>query len=266
MLDDLNITSPDQIWSGDETGVQNVPKEQLVVGEEGTPSVTQVSGEQGETSTILTFVNAVGLQCPPMVIHHGKCIQEYWVCDAPVSVHVAATTKGYITKVKFHEYGIRFVRFLKSHKLLNRPHILLIDSHKSHVYNLPFFEEMLENNIHVMAIPPHTSHIVQALDSTPFAQFKKNWQKLLSEWNFDNHGGFLGKGQFFEVMWPAWKHAMSVANIQSGFCKTGIYPVNFDGINKSKFTPSQVTDSKTCSVFLTVCITVCLKCSHFIST
>ena len=40
MLDGLNITSPDQIWSGDETGVQNVPKEQLVVGEEGTPSVT----------------------------------------------------------------------------------------------------------------------------------------------------------------------------------------------------------------------------------
>ena len=154
MLDDLNITSPDQIWSGNETGVQNVPKEQLVVGEEGTPSVTQVSGEQGETSAILTFVNAVGLQCPPMVIHHGKHIQEYWVCDAPVSVCVAATTKGYITKAKFHEYGIRFVRFLKSHKLLNRPHILLIDSHKSHVYNLPFFEEMLENNIHVMAIPP----------------------------------------------------------------------------------------------------------------
>ena len=68
MLDDLNITASDQIWSGDETDVQNIPKEQLVVGEEGTQSVTQVSGEQGKTSTILTFVNAVGLQYPPMVI------------------------------------------------------------------------------------------------------------------------------------------------------------------------------------------------------
>ena len=36
-----------------------------------------------------------------------------------------------------------------------------------------FFEEMLENNIHVFAIPPHTSHIVQALDSTLFVQLKK---------------------------------------------------------------------------------------------
>ena len=223
-----------------------MPKEQIVVGEEGTPTLTQVSGEQDETTTILTFVNAVSLVCPPMVIHCGQRVQEYWTHEAPIGICVAATTKGYITKAKFHEYGIHFVRYLNSHKLLDRPHILLIDSHKTHVYNLPFFDEMRENNIHVMAIPPNTSHIVQALDSTPFAQFKKNLQKLLSEWNFDNHGSFLGKGQFFEVMWPAWKHAMSIANIQSGFCKTGIFPVNFDGILKSKFTPSQVTDSKNC--------------------
>ena len=141
---------------------------------EGTPTVTQVSGEQGETSTILTFVNVVGLVCPPKVIHHGQCVQKYWTREAPIGIRVAATSKGYITKAKFHEYGIHFVRYLNSHKPLDRPHILLIDSHKTHVYNLPFFDEMWENNIHVMAIPPHTSHIVQALDSTPFAQFKKN--------------------------------------------------------------------------------------------
>ena len=37
---------------------------------------------------------------------------------------------------------------------------------------------------------------------------------------------------------------MTVANIQSGFRKTGMYPVNFDAIDKAKFTPSIVTDSK----------------------
>ena len=40
------------------------------------------------------------------------------------------------------------------------------------MYNVTFYEEMKENNIHVLAIPPHTSHLVQALDSTPFAEFK----------------------------------------------------------------------------------------------
>ena len=116
---DLGINSPEQIWSGDETGVQNVPKEQLVVGATGTPASQTVSGEQGETSTILSFVNGVGLVCPPMVIHKGQHVQQYWTNDAPVGWCIAATTKGYITKHKFHEYGIHFVCFLKTHHLLD---------------------------------------------------------------------------------------------------------------------------------------------------
>ena len=52
-----------------------------------------------------------------------------------------------------------------------------------------------------MCLPshPHTSHIVQALDSTPFAQFKKNWQRLLLDYNFEHHGQVVGKGDFFKT-------------------------------------------------------------------
>ena len=39
---------------------------------------------------------------------------------------------------------------------------------------------------------------------------------------------------------------MTVSQIQSGFRKTGIYTVNFEAIDKGKFTPSEVTDSKIC--------------------
>ena len=103
---------------------------------------------------------------------------------------------------------------------------------------------MKEMNIHVMAIPTHTSHIAQVLDSTPFAQFKKLWQRYLSQWNFYTRANALPKNQFWEVFSPAWNRAMTVANIQSGFRKTGVYPVNFDAIDKAKFNPSIVTDSK----------------------
>ena len=68
---DLGISSPEQIWSGDETSVENVPKEQLVVGATETPATQTVNGEQGETSTLLSFVNGVGLVCPTMAIHCG---------------------------------------------------------------------------------------------------------------------------------------------------------------------------------------------------
>ena len=244
VLNDLNINSPEQIWSGDETGVQNVPKEEVVLCVKGKKAYQIVAAEQGETSTILTFINGVGNVVPPMVIYKGECVQTQWTRDVPVGVHIAATSKGYITKQKFHEYGIRFVRWLKTHRKLEKPHLLIIDSHKSHVYNVAFFDCMKANNIHVLAIPPHISHIVQALDSTPFAQFKELWQRHLKEWNFDNKAKCLPKVSFWEVFWPAWSHSMTVGNIQSGFRKTGVYPVNYDAIDKSKFTPSIVTDSK----------------------
>ena len=65
------ITSPDQIWSGDKMGVQNVPKEVKVLGLKNIRCFQQVSAEQGETSTILSFISAAGNVVPPMVLHKG---------------------------------------------------------------------------------------------------------------------------------------------------------------------------------------------------
>ena len=119
---------------------------------------------KGETCMVLTF--GIGDVIPAMVLHKGQQVQVTWTKDVPVGVHATATSKGCIIKQKFHEYSIQFVCWLKTHRLLDRPHLLIIDSHKSHIYNVAFFDCMKANNIYVMAIPPHTSHIVQALDST----------------------------------------------------------------------------------------------------
>ena len=69
---EVGIVSPAQIWSGNETGVQNVPKEIKVLGIKNIRTFQQVSSEQGETLTILSFVNALGNVVPPMIIHKGQ--------------------------------------------------------------------------------------------------------------------------------------------------------------------------------------------------
>ena len=75
VLKDLNIQSPEYIWSGDETGIQAIPKEERYLGEVNEPLYSQVAAEQGDTSTILSFVNAIGRVCPPMIIHKGQRVQ-----------------------------------------------------------------------------------------------------------------------------------------------------------------------------------------------
>ena len=137
VLELFNMQSPEQIWSGDENGVQNVSAVSKVLGHHNTTAHRQVSGEQGETSTVLTFVNTCGRVCPPMVIHKGTHVNQSWLTNRQ-GARVVATTNRYITKSKIHEYGIQFVLFLKRNGLLDRSHLLIIDSHKSHVYNYPF--------------------------------------------------------------------------------------------------------------------------------
>ena len=136
LLRELKIDSPKQIWNCDESSCPDVPKEREVVGETGIPASQIVAKEQGENTTILTFVNADGDVVPPIVIHKGSCVADSWTMDVPVGVMVRASKKGWINRNIFIEYATRWVHWMKSHKYLDRPHILLLDSHKSHVYNI----------------------------------------------------------------------------------------------------------------------------------
>ena len=198
VLEQFEIHSPEQIWSGDETGVQNVPAVSKVLGHQSTTAHRQVSGEQGETSTVLTFVNACGRVCPPMVIHKGTHVNQSWLTNQQ-GARVAATTNYCKTKSKFQGYWIRFVLFLNMNRLLDRTHLLTIDSHKSHVYNYPFLQYMLSNKIKLMKIPAYCSHIVQPLYNVPFASFKRSWEKHLDKCNFQYLGALLNNFNFFSI-------------------------------------------------------------------
>ena len=167
MLKELKIENPWQIWNCNEMGCVDVPKERDVVGETGIEAVTIVGKEQGETSTTLTFANAIGQCIPPMIIHKGGKVPNDWEQGAPVGVMVRASPNGWINTTLFLEYATGWVRWLKSWKLLNHPHLLLLDAYKSHMYNLRFIKLIIEMNIHVLAIPPHTSHKLQPLDNDP---------------------------------------------------------------------------------------------------
>ena len=101
---------------------------------------------------------------------------------------------------------------------------------------------MKANNVHVFTIPPHTSHVLQALESTPYAQFKRLWEVNLLEYNASHRGRALNKVDFWDVFCPTWDKAMVPKNILSGFKNTGISPFDPTAIPESVLSPSMVTD------------------------
>ena len=92
---------------------------------------------------------------------------------------LATTGKGYITKNRFHEYGMYFIPFLKANGLADKPNLLIVDGHKSHFYHHPFYKTIRDINVKILTISPHTSHFLQPLDSVPFTQFKKVGRAIL---------------------------------------------------------------------------------------
>ena len=86
------------IWNCDERGVQDVPKETEVLGVTGKKTNNVTSKEQERTSTILTFVNAVEVAFPPVVIHKGRKVSNTWKYGTPQDVIVRASPKGWTNK------------------------------------------------------------------------------------------------------------------------------------------------------------------------
>ena len=147
-----------------------------------------------------------------------------WTIGTSRDVIVHASPKGYINKDIFFEYAECWVQYLRRKSRLDKTNIHLLDAHKSHIYNLKFIRLMVENNIEVLAIPAHRSHVIQPLD-------------------FTSVGCKMLKQDFWLVFWLAWKKSMTTAAIQSGFRRTGIFPFNPHAIKPSDLGPSTTTDN-----------------------
>ena len=69
-----------------------------------------------------------------------------WRLKAPRDIRATATTKGYITKPKFHEYGLHFIKHLKFDGMTDRCNLLIVNGSETRLYNLHLYEAMSANN------------------------------------------------------------------------------------------------------------------------
>ena len=235
---------PFHIWNVDESGVGVVPNEQQVIGLPGVPASQTVAGEKPQNTTVVTYASAGGLCMPPMIVFKAGKVDSSWRETAPSGYAIRCSKTGYINQQLFAEYGELFVRFLKEKHLLSNKQkvLLLLDSHKSHLFNLQFMTYMSSHGVEVCCFSPHCTHLLQPLDDVPFAQFKGCYQKELADWNLENLGRKMSRTEFFRVFVPAYTKAMMPHTIQKGFCNTGIYQVNPHASKLQRIGPSIVSD------------------------
>ena len=165
------LSKPASIWNMDETGIQLDHKPGLIVAQKGSKYLHSRTSGNRETITIIAAVNAAGAAIPPHVIVKGKTrksLNSFNTLAAPTGTTWSWSDSGWTKQ------GIALLWFTESF-LPNigpeRPQLLILDGHESHNF-VELIDVAVQNNIHIIELPAHTSNWLQPRDRTVFGPFK----------------------------------------------------------------------------------------------
>ena len=116
-----------------------------------------------------------------------------------------------------------------------RPQVLVLDQHHSHeAYSM--LKLAIEQDIHILALPPHTSHWLQPLDKGCFSALSRYYRSICSQFMSSSRSHVVNKATFTRLFSQAWERGMTQTNVRSGFRVTGIVPFNPEAIPETAYT------------------------------
>ena len=170
--------------------------------------------------TILACANAAGAVIPPMVIFEGKRLNAEWTKGEVPCTLYGMSDKGW-TDMELFSYWMKDL-FLPSIPP-TRPVLLLLDGHSSH-YEPETIHYAASQDVVVLCLPPHTTHVSQPLDVSFFKPLKVYWSEVCHRYIQDNPGRVVTKYQFSSLFSSAWYKAIRPETIVNGFRKVGVSP------------------------------------------
>ena len=168
-----------------------------------------------------------------MIYPRKTCVPDKLKEGAFPSTLFKTSESGWINSELFVEW---FAFFLKSIPP-SRPVLLVQDGHSSHV-SIELIEMARENNVCLLCLPAHTSHILQPLDVGVFKSFKSSFNKACGNYMKQNPGRVITTDVLASMVGQAYPTAFTPVNIFSGFKKTGIYPFNPSAVDDRQLAPS----------------------------
>ena len=152
------------IYNMDETGLTVVHRPKKVVAKRGQKQVGNVvSGEKGQTVTVVCACNAAGNYIPPALIFKRKRMTNTLLTGSPPGTVGYNSENGWINNEVFVQWLEHFTKYAKRSK--DAPIILILDGHGTHK-TLSAIEFARDHGIIMISLPPHTTHELQPLDLT----------------------------------------------------------------------------------------------------
>ena len=240
VLDDNGLlNSPRQLFNCDETFVPLGYSREKVVTTKGVKNVYRQSQGTSDHIMMLCCASAAGLPLPPLIIY-SKCFPGgQYRFDGPDDALYVKSESGWIDRELFITW---FKKIFLNFSVAQRPLLLLIDGHKSHM-GLDLVDLCRKNNVILFCLPPHTTHALQPLDVSVFQSLKDHFSKSVRSITFTKKFFIVTKCDFARIIKSPFERVFSIPNVKAGFAKCGIYPFNRDAVPVNKMIPSTLHDS-----------------------
>ena len=232
---------PKCIWNMDETSCCMEHKPVPVVARKGSRSIPGRASHSRETFSVLVCVNADGSHIPPMIIARGKterCLHGLGTALGPANARYTYQERAWMND----ELGVKwFGELFLPNCGPERPQLIILDSHHSHEV-LDLLVMAKQNGIIIMAMPPHTTHMLCPLDRTVFKPLKDYYNRECSDFLSLNPTNQVTKWNWPKLFKTAFDNAVTPTNIKEGFRACGIHPHSAQSISAAAFAPSTKFD------------------------
>jgi hypothetical protein len=177
---------------------------------------------------VIQGINSQGWALPLFIIFKGKQYQSTWFEeDFPKDWQISLSANGWTTNDHSLEWLKHFDLYTKS-RSKGQKRLLITDSHES--YKSPkFVDYCFQNNIIILWMPSHTSHLLQPLDIGCFSPLKTAYSKQI-EHLVKNHIYHITKVEFLPAFKEAFDKAFTLSNIQGAFRGSGIFLFNPEAV------------------------------------
>ena len=126
-----------------------------------------------EWVTVIEYINTARDALPPMIIFKGQNINSGWIpSQTPTDWHFAVSENGWTSNILGLQWLTKVFKPQTRDRAAGRSRLLIADGHGSHI-RADFIAYCMENDIDLLIMPPHCSHLLQPLDVGVFSAFKR---------------------------------------------------------------------------------------------
>ena len=223
VIKEYNI-KPKNIYNMDESGfaIGETEPARCIINTQIRQRFQAKPGRQ-EWVSVAECVCADGTVIPPLVIFKAENLSTEWI---PASIHgdwrFSCNSKGWTSNQHGLDWLTRCFDPQTHDKAVGEYRLLICDGHDSHI-TAEWIAHCIDNDILLMILPPHSSHLTQPLDVGIFGPLKKHMAAEIAPLIQ------LGVSRVRKVEWltafvSAHNKALCAKNILGGFRGTGIHP------------------------------------------